>query len=197
WVPDAATLSERLSAWLEADEPKTIAGLCERFGPQSFAIVFVVLLALSALPIPTGGVTHVLDIVAMLLSLELIAGRSEVWVPRRWCSTELRVLTNARGSNALLKRIRWFERFSRPRLTALLTSPVAPRVYGLLVLMLTAVAFLAPPFTGLDTLPALGVVVLSLGVLLTDALLAGIGVAIGAAGIALVVGLGHAITRLL
>jgi hypothetical protein len=195
-MPEAAALSERLAAWLDADEPKTIAGLCERFGPQSFAIVFVVLLALSALPIPTGGVTHVLDVVAMLLALELVAGRSEIWVPRRWRSTELRVLTSTKGSNALLKRIRWFERFSRPRLSAVLASPVAPRAYGLLVLLLTAVAFLAPPFTGLDTLPALGVVVLSLGVLLTDALLAGIGVAIGAAGVALVIGLGHAITRL-
>jgi hypothetical protein len=29
-------------------------------------------------------------------------------------------------------------------------------------------AFFAPPFTGLDTLPALGVVLLSLGVLLKD-----------------------------
>lgn len=196
-MPDAEALSERLSAWLEADEPKTIVGLCERFGPQSFAIVFVVLLALPALPLPTGGVTHVLEIVAALLALELVAGRSEIWVPRRWRATELRILTSAKGSNALLKRIRWFERFSRPRLSVLLTTPVAARVYGLLVLALTAVAFLAPPFTGLDTLPALGVVVLSLGVLLTDALLAGIGVAIGAAGVALVVGLGHAITRLL
>ena len=196
-MADAAPLSERLESWLEADEPKTISGLCERFGPQSFAIVFVVLLALPALPIPTGGVTHVFEIVAALLALELIIGRGEIWVPKRWQTRELRVLTSAKGSNALLKRIRWFERFSRPRLGALLTTPVAARVYGLVVLVLTAVAFLAPPFTGLDTLPALGVVVLSLGMLLTDALLVGIGVAIGSAGIALVIGLGHAITRLL
>jgi len=39
-------------------------------------------------------------------------------------------------------------------------------VFGLLVLGGSAGAFLAPPFTGLDTLPALGVVLLSLGVLL-------------------------------
>lgn len=196
-MPDAAPLSERLEAWLDADEPKTIAGMCERFGQQSFAVLFVVLLALSALPIPTGGVTHVLDIVAMLLSLELIAGRREVWVPKRWCGTELRVLTSERGASALLKRIRWFERFSRPRLSSVLTSPIAPRVYGLLVLVLSATAFLAPPFTGLDTLPALGVVVLSLGVLLSDSLLAGIGLGIGAAGLALVIGLGGAVLRLL
>ena len=58
-------------------------------------------------------------------------------------------------------------------------------VFGALVLVGTLGAFLAPPFTGLDTLPALGVVVLSIGVLLEDGLIALIGVLLGAAGIAL------------
>jgi hypothetical protein len=48
----------------------------------------------------------------------------------------------------------------------------------------------------LDTLPSLGVVVLSLGVLLGDIVIAGIGIGIGAAGLALVIGLGNAITKL-
>jgi hypothetical protein len=190
-------LSDRLSEWLEGDEPKTIGGLCERFGPQSFAVVFVVLLALPALPLPTGGVTHVLEIVAMLLSLELVAGRREIWVPKRWRRTELKGLTGPKASGVLLRRVRWVERWSRPRLAAAVASPVARRLYGLTVLGLTAMAFVAPPFTGLDTLPALGVVVLSLGVLLSDALVVGIGLAIGAGGIGLVLALGHAVVRLL
>ena len=190
-------LSDRLSEWFESDEPKTIGGLCERFGPQSFAVIFVVLLALPALPLPTGGVTHVLEIVAMLLSLELIAGRREVWVPKRWRGTELKGLTGPKASGALLRRVRWFERFSRPRLGALVTAPLARRAYGATVLALSVLAFVAPPFTGLDTLPALGVVVISLGVLLTDALIVAIGLAIGTGGLALVLALGHAVLRLL
>jgi hypothetical protein len=31
-----------------------------------------------ALPLPPGGATHVLELIAMLLALELIAGRSEL-----------------------------------------------------------------------------------------------------------------------
>lgn len=190
-------LSDRLSEWLEGDAPKTIGELCVRFGAESFAVVFVVLLALPALPLPTGGVTHVLEIVAMLLSLELIAGRREVWVPRRWRATELKGLTGPKAAGALVRRVRWFERFSRPRLGVLVTSPISRRLYGVTVLALTALAFVAPPFTGLDTLPALGVVVISLGVLLTDALIVGIGLAIGTGGLALVLALGHAVLRLL
>jgi hypothetical protein len=54
-------------------------------------------------------------------------------------------------------------------------------------------AFLAPPFSGLDTLPALGVVVLSLGVLLEDALVVIAAVLIGAVGIAIEIALGRAL----
>ena len=41
-------------------------------------------------------------------------------------------------------------------------------MFGLLVIGGSAGAFFAPPFTGLDTLPALGGVLRSLGVLLKD-----------------------------
>jgi hypothetical protein len=57
-------------------------------------------------------------------------------------------------------------------------------VFGSLVIAGTAGAFFAPPFTGLDTLPVLGVVLLSLGVLLEDLLIVGLGLAVGIAGVA-------------
>jgi hypothetical protein len=58
------------------------------------------------------------------------------------------------------------------------------------VLALALTAFLAPPFSGLDTLPSIGVVVLALGYLLTDFVLSAIGVVIGALGVASVIFLG-------
>jgi hypothetical protein len=63
-------------------------------------------------------------------------------------------------------------------------------VFGVLVLGLSLTAFLAPPFSGLDTLPSIGVVVLALGYLLRDALLALAGLLVGAAGVASVIFLG-------
>ena len=65
-------------------------------------------------------------------------------------------------------------------------------VFGLLVIGGSAGAFFAPPFTGLDTLPALGVVLLSLGVLLEDALVVAVAVVVGVAGVALEIALGAA-----
>ncbi len=65
-------------------------------------------------------------------------------------------------------------------------------MFGLPVIVLSVAAFVAPPFSGLDTLPSLGVVLLSLGVLLEDALVVAVGLIVGVAGITLEIVLGSA-----
>ena len=188
--------SAELEEWLESDRKKTIGDLVDTFGPRSFAILFIVLMALPALPLPTGAVSHALEVVTMLLALELIIGRTEVLIPKRFHDRELKGLTNAKFQSTLLKRLRWFEKFSKPRMAGLLENRLTGVVFGAAVFGFTLTAFLAPPFSGLDTLPSLGVVVLSLGVLLGDIVVASVGIGIGAVGVALVVGLGKAITKL-
>jgi hypothetical protein len=189
-------LSDELEAWLHSDRHKTVGDLVDTFGPGSFAILFVVLMAFPALPVPTGGISHVLEAVAMLLALELVLGRQEVWIPARWQGRELRGVTGERFSALLLKRIRWFERFARPRWSHLFDFRVTSIAFGTAVLGLALTAFMAPPFSGLDTLPSLGVVVMSLGVLLRDAAVAVAGAAIGLVGVVLVIGLGRAVLEL-
>ena len=52
---------------------------------------------------------------------------------------------------------------------------------GLVVLLFTLGSFVAPPFSGLDTLPALGVVVIALSLILEDVVITIVGMVIGAA----------------
>jgi hypothetical protein len=191
------SISDDLEAWSRQQAPCTIGSLIETFGPRSFAVLFVVLLALPALPLPTGGLSHVFEAVAMLLALELIIGHEDVWVPRRWESKRIKGVSSPKFVNVLVRRIRWVERFARPRWSGVLESRMASRLFGAAVFGLSLTAFLAPPFSGLDTLPALGVVVISLGMLFGDALIVAAGGAIGVAGLAVVVGLGSLIVRLI
>jgi hypothetical protein len=190
-----AKVSDELEAWLHGDGPRTLGSLIELFGERSFAIVFVLLLAVPALPLPTGGATHVFEAIAMLLALELIVGRRTIWLPERLRRRDLSGLTQGRFAAALVRRIRWFEGFSRPRLSRVVNHRLAGMVFGLVVLGLSVTAFVAPPFSGLDTLPALGVVVLSLGLLFGDAAIVLAGTAIGALGVWLVIGLGTLVTH--
>src|SRR5206468_31711 len=74
-APSREKLSDELQRWLSSDGDKTLSSLIELFEEKSFAIVFMLLLAVPALPLPTGGVTHVFEIIAVLLALQLITGR--------------------------------------------------------------------------------------------------------------------------
>src|SRR5437588_8465451 len=91
-----------------------------------------------------------------------------------------------------MRLIRRLERLSKPRLRFLFDHRLSNIVFGALVIGGSAAAFFAPPFTGLDTLPALGVVLISLGVLLEDFVVVLAGLLVGIAGVALEIVLGSA-----
>jgi hypothetical protein len=188
----AEKVSDQLEDWLSSDGEKTLASLTELFERKSFAIVFVVLLGVPALPLPTGGATHVFEIIAVLLAAQLIVGRDEIWLPQRWRKLELAGDRQQRFLTALMRMIRRLERISRPRLRFLFDHRLSNIVFGLLVIGGCLGAFLAPPFTGLDTLPALGVVLLSLAVLLEDFAVVAAALVIGVAGVVLEIVLGTA-----
>ena len=185
-------VSAELDRWLRAEPDPTLGRLVAVFGRRSFAIVFVLLLGVPALPLPTGGATHVLELIAVVIALELLAGRTEIWLPRRWGRLRLGGPARRRFVHALLALIRRLERVSRPRLRVLFGHRLSDVVFGALVAMGSAAAFLAPPFSGLDTLPALGVVLVSLGVVLEDIAVVVFGITAGAAGVALEIVLAHA-----
>jgi hypothetical protein len=184
-VPAPAKVSDELERWLGSDGDKTLGGLIGVFEKKSFAILFVFLLGVPALPLPTGGATHVFEIIAAVLAVELIAGREQIWLPQRWRGLELAGGKRERFIAGLMRTIRRLERLSRPRGRLLFDHRLSDIVFGLLVLLGTLGAFLAPPFSGLDTLPALAVVLLSLGVLLEDVLIVVAALLVGVAGVVL------------
>ena len=185
-------ISDQIEGWAGAEGPRTLGSLVELFEEKGFAVIFVLLLGVPALPLPTGGATHVFEAIAMLLSLELVVGRDEVWLPRRWRQTRLDGPRQQRFVGRLVRAIRRLERLSRRRLSWLFGHRVSDSLFGLAILLLSIGAFVAPPFTGLDTLPALGAVLVSLGVLLEDFAVVVLGSVVGAAGVALELLLGEA-----
>jgi hypothetical protein len=194
--PAPEKVSDQLERWLASDGDKTLGGLVDMFEEKSFALIFILLLGVPALPLPTGGATHVFEIIAILVALQLVAGRDKIWLPERWRRVELGTGGGrTRFIRGLLKAIRWIERFSRPRLRFLFDHRASNAAFGLLVIAGSLAAFLAPPFTGLDTLPSLGGVLLSLGVLLEYFALVVLALTVGGAGILVEIVLGKAAVR--
>ena len=92
--------------------------------------------------------------------------------------------------------MRWFERFARPRFARAVDTRVAVSILGVFLLVFVAGALFAPPFSGLDTLPSLGVVIVCLGIVFGDALIIGVGLLAGTVGVALTIALGAALWSL-
>ena len=98
---------------------------------------------------------------------------------------------------AAMKRVRQAERIARRRWARLLENRLALALLGVVLLAFVVGAFVAPPFTGLDTLPSLGVVVVSLGLVFRDGMIVAVGIVVGIAGVALEIALGSAVWSLL
>jgi hypothetical protein len=188
--------SEELEEWLHSDAPKTLGSMADAFGEKSFAVVIMLLLFPSALPLPTGGITDIFAFLAMILAIEMIVGARTLWLPHRVRHHEVGQSITGRAVPFIVRRVEWFEKRSRRRLASWFSNRWFARLHGVLLLACAAGTIVAPPFSGLDTLPALGGVVIALSIILEDILVFGIGVAIGSGGIALIVTLGAAATRL-
>lgn len=185
--------SDQLERWLKGKNNTTVASLIDAFEEKSFAIVFVLLMLLPALPIPTGGVPHVLEIIVVIVAFEMIIGLKTIWLPGWARRLKLGDSIKGKAIPLLLKRVRWFEERSRPHGVAVFDSTITDRFIGLLVIVFTAAAFAAPPFTGLDTLPSLGVVIIGLAIIFEDIRLLFAGAISGIAGVALTITLGAAV----
>ncbi len=193
--PEPEPFSQRLTAWLESDEPKTLGVMGDVFGEKSFAVTIMLLMFLPALPLPTGGITHLFEIIVVLLGLQMVIGLKTIWLPKRWKDRELGETLTTKAIPLIAKRIGWFESRAKPRGRWLLRQGWFERLVGLVLIAFAVGAWFAPPFSGLDTLPALGAVVVCLGVILGDLLIAGAGVVIGVGGITLILTIGTAVVH--
>lgn len=185
--------SDQLERWIRGKGNTTLASLIDAFEDKSFAIVFVLLMLLPALPVPTGGVTYALQIIVILVALQMIFGRKTIWLPRWARQIKLGKSIKGKAIPALMKRVRWFEERSNPIGVHLFSLKTTDRISGILIIVFTVAALIAPPFTGLDTLPSIGVVVIGLAMILEDVRLLIAGSVLGVAGTALVLAVGLAI----
>ena len=188
--------SDQLEQWLSSDGTKTLGTLGDVFAEKSFAVTILVLMFVPALPLPTGGITHVFEVITVVLAAQLAVGRTTIWLPERCKRRELGAATTGKAIPFMVRRVRWFERFSGPRLHAVFTRRWSRALIGVFLMGLAVAAALAPPFSGLDTLPSLGAVAVALAIILEDAVVLAIGAVIGTVGILLIVTLGAVLLRL-
>ena len=189
--------SDQLERWLRSDATKTLGALGDVFAEKSFAVTILLLMFVPGLPLPTGGISHVFEAITIVLAGQMVLGQRTIWLPERWQHRELGPTTTAKAIPFMIRWIRRVERFSRPRGARLFDEDWMLRLLGLVVMAFAIGAAIAPPFSGLDTLPSLGAVLVALAIILDDVVVLAIGAVIGTGGILLILTIGAAIVRIL
>jgi hypothetical protein len=187
--------SVQLEGWLKTDEQKTIGGLGEVFAEKSFAVTVLLLMFVPALPLPTGGISHVFEVITVTVAGQMVIGRRTLWLPAWARRRELSASMMEKALPFIVRRIRWFERFSRPRMAWIFDQRLSRSLVGLVIVIFAVGAALSPPFSGLDTIPSMGAVVIALAIILDDVVLLAIGFVIGTAGILISITLGAAVVH--
>lgn len=127
----------------------------------------------------------------------MMFGKNSLWLPKRWRKMKLGKLFIKRLLPKLVSLLKWLEKFSAPRLGWIFKGRTSDALIGLIVAILAAATITAPPFSGLDTLPALAIVIISAGIVLKDGLMAIVGLGVGIGGIFIQLLLGKAVIELL
>ena len=136
-MDEPGDFSDELDTWLKSDGPKTLEELGNAFAEKSFAVTILLLMFVPALPLPTGGVTHVFEIITVLVALQMVLGRRTIWMPAKWKRRELGATITGKGVPFVIRRVRWFEKFSRPRFAGLFQHRWFLRVIGLIIIIFT------------------------------------------------------------
>ncbi|MEM9152124.1 MAG: exopolysaccharide biosynthesis protein [Cyanobacteria bacterium P01_F01_bin.3] len=161
----------------------TLNEILELAGERTFGFLFGLLSIPSALPVPAPGYSTPFGLVMLLLSVQLMIGKDQPWVPEKW---RKRGFEREQVQTFLQKGLPWLQRIekvSRPRLTPICTSRVGQAIVGL-VLTLASMSMILPlPLT--NTVPAMGIFVVGLGLFDDDGLLSLAGVAICSLGLAI------------
>jgi hypothetical protein len=177
-------LSAILLEELTEDQTVTLGELRDRLARRGFGLLMIVLALPTLIPVLPPGSAAVIGLLYVLLSLQMLFGRDEPWLPARLSRYRL----SARTITALRTRgvpfLRRIERFSRPRLLPF-DDRITSRGVAVIVLLLGIV--LVPPFPFLNTLPALAVLIMGIGLLNRDGLFIVIG-GLLTAGVILVAG---------
>lgn len=163
--------------------PVSLGELIDRTADRGFGLVMLLLGLPMLIPFLPPGSSTVVGPIYAVFAVQMLKGNQRPWVPRRlreWVLPQNTVRA-LRGRGVPL--IRAAERFSRPR-KVWLDDRVAVRVVGIIVFLMGVI--LLSPLPLLNTLPAMSVMLIGMGMLNRDVAFMAAGVAVGGLALGLI-----------
>jgi hypothetical protein len=156
----------------------SVAAIVDRLDERAFGLLILVL----AIPCLVPGLpgAQIIAIPIALLTLQVMVGRREPWLPRWFMRTQVKKSWISAIAEFAAKRLSWTERLSRPRLR-FLASGLGERIAALFMTLAAITIML--PIT--NTIPSLGLTLLSIGLIQRDGIFVTVGGLIAAAWVGL------------
>ena len=150
-------------------EGVTLADIIELVGRDSLLLLCIFLTLIFMVPVSIPGVSTVFGAGILLIGISRLFNRN-LWLPKR---VQRRVVSTEKLRAALERALKWLrrlERISRPHRLRWLTAGGPVATFNNLSLILGAILLMAPfgliPFS--NTLPALAILLLALGLMQRD-----------------------------
>jgi len=168
---------EEIFAHPGADGMVSVRELLDRVSHKSYGVFLAILALPSALPLPAPGYSVPFGLLLLTLGVQMIRNREHPWFPESVLDRRMKADGNPKLVAGMVRFLRFFEYFIRPRLSVVYTNTVMFRLLGCVILACGISMCIPVPLT--NTGPALGIFLIGLGMLEEDGLcgIAGIGVA--------------------
>jgi len=156
-------LSEIFARTLDAnaDGVVVLGEVLDKAGDRGYGFLLILLAIPAFIPILPPGTSGVLGALMSIVALQMLVGLKQPWFPKRWrnkvLSPKVVQALQTRGV-AILRQI---ERVSHPRGRRLTRNGLILRLSALVVIALALV--LSSPMPFMNTLPALGVLLIGVG----------------------------------
>ena len=175
--PEAAT---------DSNPGPSIGELCQAVGEKGFGLLLVILSLPSALPLPAPGYSTPFGIALTLIAFQILAGRRSLWLPEKLNNLRIQPKLANKMVHAASRILRTVERWIQPR-QRWIRSRTGQAAMATLILFMSALMILPIPLT--NTLPAMVIFLIGVGLSEEDGLLAILAFAIGLVTVALYLGI--------
>lgn len=179
------SVSVKLSKWLKKDSTPTLKEFNQAFGDEGMALLTMILISPSALPVPTGGITHILQIAVLIIAAQALVGRDHLWIPEKMGGIKIDGPIKTKVMPTLVKFLKKAESKSGKAKFKSDNIGKLNLIGSLLIIIFTFGAFFAPPFSMLDTLPSIAIIIISLSLINHSKRSFSTGLVIGSCGLIL------------
>lgn len=143
----------------------TIAQILDALDARAFGLAILLFAIPSVIPMPPG-VPTVVGIALLIVSIQMVFGRVELWLPSFLSKRDFSRKALVSGFEKIKPQLEFIERFARPRLL-FLTGRVGTVVIGVVVLVMAVVLILPLPPGG-NFPPALACAILGMALVERD-----------------------------